>query len=42
MVVTSLIDLTDLSTLLAESPDVKDAPDALPLPPSNASEHPLR
>lgn len=38
MVVTSLIDLADLSTLLAENPDVKDAPDALPLPPSNSSE----
>lgn len=37
-VIMALIDLTHLSELLAESPDVVDAPDALPLPSSNASD----
>jgi len=38
-VVMAVIDLTHLSELLAESPDVTDAPDAIELPPSNASDH---
>jgi len=34
-IVMAMIDLNNLSELLAESPDVTDAPDALPLPPIN-------
>eukprot|EP00980_Cylindrotheca_fusiformis_P020692 scaffold7738_cov133-Cylindrotheca_fusiformis.AAC.1 len=34
-IVMSIIDLTNLSQLLAESPDVTDAPDSLPLPQVN-------
>jgi hypothetical protein len=34
-VVMAMIDLTNLSELLAQSPDVTDAPDAVPLPRSN-------
>ena len=37
MVVMSLIDLADLSTLLAENPDVTDSSDAISLPKSNTS-----
>ena len=37
-VVMALIDLANLSELLAESPDVIDAPDAFPLPETNAIE----
>lgn len=34
-IVMAMIDLTNLSQLLAESPDVEDAPDSLPLPKTN-------
>jgi hypothetical protein len=34
-IVMAIIDLTNLSELLAESPDVQDAPDSLPLPKTN-------
>uniref|UniRef100_A0A7S2LE17 ABC transporter n=1 Tax=Leptocylindrus danicus TaxID=163516 RepID=A0A7S2LE17_9STRA len=37
-VVMAMIDLTHLSELLAETPDVTDASDAIELPPSNASD----
>lgn len=37
-IVMALIDLTSMSELLAESPDVTDAPDALRLPKTNASD----
>ena len=35
MIVMALVDLTNLSELLAEMPDVTDAPDAITLPPKN-------
>jgi ATP-binding cassette subfamily B protein len=34
-IVMAMVDLTNLSELLAESPDVSDTPDALAIPPSN-------
>jgi ATP-binding cassette, subfamily B, heavy metal transporter len=37
-IVMAIVDLTNLSELLAESPDVTDAPDALPLPQTNADD----
>lgn len=37
-IVMAIVDLTNLSELLAESPDVTDATDALPLPTSNVSD----
>lgn len=37
-VVMAIIDLTNLSELLAEEPDIKDAPDAILLPSSNKDE----
>ncbi|KAL3893370.1 MAG: hypothetical protein SGARI_008212, partial [Bacillariaceae sp.] len=37
-IVMAIVDLTNLSELLAESPDVTDAPDAIPLPKTNADD----
>jgi len=37
-IVMAMVDLTNLSELLAENPDVTDAPDAVTLPKSNASD----
>ena len=37
-IVMAFIDLANLSELLAESPDVSDAPDAIPLPSANSAE----
>jgi len=37
-VVMALIDLTNLSELLAEDPDIVDAPDAIPMPQTNADD----
>ena len=36
-IVMAIIDLTNLSELLAQNPDVTDAPDAIPLPETNES-----
>lgn len=40
-IVMAMVDLTNLSELLAESPDVTDAPDALPLPKTNKDDEDL-
>jgi ABC-type transport system involved in Fe-S cluster assembly fused permease/ATPase subunit len=37
-IVMAIVDLTNLSELLAESPDVTDAPDAIPLPRTNVED----
>lgn len=37
-IVMAMVDLTNLSELLAENPDVTDAPDAVPLPKTNAND----